>query len=513
MKPRPALTILASLALLPSAHADVKLPAIFGDNMVLQQGIVAPIWGKADPGENVTISVSGQTVSTTADASGKWKLKLQPLKSGGPAVEVTVKGKNSITLHNVLIGEVWVGSGQSNMQYNLGGVLDAKNEIASANYPTLRLFTVKPTAWSDPLDDVDGKWVECTPQTVHGFSATLYFFGRDLQRGIQQPVGLIHSSWGATIIQSWTRWDILMTDPDTKKEVEARIKQLDDPDWLLKNYIEETAKRKAAADKAIAAGQKPTMSLQADWLGAGYRNRPASLYNAMIHPLLGFPIRGVVWYQGEFNAGNASQYERLFPKMIEDWRAQWGQGEFPFLFVQLPNNGPTVQTAPDPANLGSAKWAALREAQLKTLKVPNTGMAVTIDTSNGDLHPKNKQPVGDRLARLALSMVYGKDIPCFGPMYESMTVQGGTVALKFQHTDGGLVSTAPGGTLPGFAIAGADQKFVWGDAKIDGDTVTVSSPQVPRPVAVRYGWDNNPLISLSNKSNLPASPFRTDDWK
>ena len=509
MKSKCIILAVALVSSVPGVRAEVKLPAIFGDNMVLQQGVVAPVWGKADPGEKVTVSVAGQSVSAVADAAGKWKLKLQPLKVVGAPLTVTVKGKNLITLTNVLVGEVWVGSGQSNMQYSLNGVLNGSQEVAAANYPTLRLFTVKTAAWRDPLDELEGAWVECSPQTAKGFSATLYLFGRDLQKELRQPVGLIHSSWGATIIQSWTRWEVLMTDPDTKKEAENRIRQLDDPAWLVHNYIEETAKRKAAAEKAIAEGKKPG-PLQADWLGDGYRNRPASLYNAMIHPILGFPIRGVVWYQGEFNAGNAAQYERLFPKMIQDWREQWGQGDFPFLFVQLPNNGPAVQTLPPEAKYDAEKWAALREAQLKTLKVPNTGMAVTIDTSDGDLHPKNKQPVGDRLARLALKMAYGKQIACSGPTLEKMSTQGNTVRLQFQHAEGGLVAKD---NAQGFAIAGADKKFVWGDARIEGDCVLVSSAQVLEPVAVRYGWGNNPLVSLYNQAGLPASPFRTDDWK
>lgn len=491
-----------------AARADVRLPSLFGDKMVLQQGIPVPVWGKADPGESVTVSVAGQSVSTHADAAGKWRVILQPLKSDSNPVTINVQGRNLITLSDVLIGEVWVGSGQSNMQYSLSGVVDGTKEVAAANYPTLRLFTVKPTAWSEPLDDVDGQWVVCTPQTARAFSATLYFFGRDLQRGINQPVGLIASSWGATIIQSWTRWEVLESDPDTKKEVEATIRNLDDPAWVLKAYNDEIAKRKALAAQAIAQGKKPPLAIDGDWHGAAYRNRPASLYNAMIHPLLGFAMRGVVWYQGEFNTGHAEQYARLFPKMIEDWRAQWGEGDFPFLFVQLPNNGPAVQTAPPETNPGASKWAALREAQAKTLVVPDTGMAVTIDTSNGELHPKTKQPVGDRLSRLALDMIYGKNVACYGPALAGMSVEGAVARLKFEHTDGGLT-----GSLQGFAIAGADRKFVWADAKIDGDDVVASSPRVSQPVAVRYGWGDNPLIGLANKAGLPASPFRTDDWK
>ena len=501
--------IYALLVCVSQVRADIKMPHIFGDNMVLQQGIEAPVWGKAAPGEKVTVSVAGQSVSAVADASGKWKLKLQPLKVGGAPLTMTVTGRNAISFKNVLVGEVWLGSGQSNMGYSLAGVRDGRKEIEAAQYPSLRLFNVKLLAWRDPLDDVAGEWVECSSKTTGNFSAVLYFFGRDLQKGIQQPVGLINSSWGGTIIQLWMRLKVLLSDPDTKVKVEKQLKELDDPEYRMKTYAAGVAKRKAEADQAIAQGKKPDRRV-ATWPGDDFNYRPAAVYNGMIHPILGFPIRGVVWYQGEFNAGNPPLYERLFPMMIQDWRAQWGQGEFPFLFVQLPNHG-AMQTAP-PAGDKVDSWASLREAQLKTLKVPNTGMAVTIDTSDGDLHPKNKQPVGDRLARLALNLVYGKQTACFGPMFEKMSIQGKTIRLKFQHSEGGLI-TKDNGPLQGFAIAGADKKFVWGDARVEGDCVLVSNAQVPSPVAVRYGWGGNPVISLYNQAGLPASPFRTDDWK
>ncbi|HEX4084917.1 MAG TPA: sialate O-acetylesterase [Chthoniobacteraceae bacterium] len=472
--------------------------------------MVAPVWGKADPGEKVTVSVAGQSASAVADSNGRWLARLQPLKADGTPVTVTISGKNTLTLNNVLVGEVWVGSGQSNMQYSVAGVLNSKSEIAAANYPKLRLFAVKPFGWPYPLDNVTGKWVECTPRTVPGFSAALYFFGRDLQQEINQPIGLIHSSQGATVVQSWTRWDVLMTDPQTKKQAENRVKQLDDPAWVAKEYAAATAKYKQAQEQATSSAQ-PLRAPKPEWLGPSYINRPAGLYNAMIHPLLGFAIRGVVWYQGEFNAGDAEQYAHVFPKMIVDWRQQWGEGNFPFLFVQLPENGP-LET--QPCNVAvREKWAELREAQSKTLSVPNTFMAVTIDTApGGELHPKNKQPVGSRLALIAANKVYGKQIACDGPTFDSMIQQGNAIRIKFRNAAGGLV-TKDGGPVQGFAISGADRKFVWGDARIEGDSVVVSSPAVPEPVSIRYGWANNPLVNIYNKSGLPASPFRTDDWK
>ena len=501
----------ALLGSAPMVRAEVWLPSIFGDNMVLQQGIEVPIWGKANPLETVTVMAAEQTVSTAADADGKWRVKLKRLKTDGNPIAVTVTGKNTITLKNVLVGEVWVGSGQSNMEYPMRNALNSMQEIASAKYPKLRLFAVKSFGWAQPLDDVGGKWVECSPETVREFSCTLYFFGRDLQKQINQPIGLIHASRGGTVIESWSRWETLLTDPETKKQVEARVKQLDDPEWLARKYAENTTKCVQAFEKAKAQGFSASMG-KPEWIGLDYCNRPAGLFNALIHPLLGYGIRGVVWYQAEFNNGRHEQYARLFPKMIQDWRAQWAQGDFPFLFVQLPGNE-ALQTEPYDATKRSKKWAELREAQTKGLDMPNTGMAVTIETApDGDLHPKNKQAVGDRLARIAASMVYGKPVVSQGPRFESMSKQGNTVRLKFSHAEGGIV-TKEGAPAQGFAIAGADRKFVWGNAKIEGDTVVVSSAEIAEPVAVRYGWADNPLVSLYNKAGLPAAPFRTDDWK
>lgn len=504
--------LLACAALGPALHADVKLPAIFGDDMVLQGGQPLNFWGKADPQEKVTVSVAGQSGSAVAGADGKWRVKLGPVGLQKEPVTVSVAGKNSITLKNVLVGEVWMGSGQSNMQWALWGVNNGKEEVAAANHPTIRLFTVKAFGWPDPLEDVDGKWEECTPQTAKGFSATLYFFGRDLQKEIGRPVGLINCSKGATIVQSWSPWSVLMSDEQTRKQSEAHIKDLDNPEWVARKYAADMAKYEAAQAKAKAEG-KAFNDRKPSWTGRHEANRPGGLFNAMVHPLLGFPIRGVVWYQGEFNANDADQYQRLFPRMIQEWRKLWGIGEFAFYFVQLPGNN-AMQTEPCDGTKRDARWAQLREAQAKTLTVPNTAMAVTIDTApDGDLHPKNKQPVGNRLARLASNLVYGKtSVPCLSPMFESMSRQGSAVRVKFKNAEGGL-RIKEGDKVTGFAIAGADRKFVWAGAKIDGESVLVSSPEVPEPVSVRYGWANNPVVSLFNNADLPAAPFRTDDWK
>ena len=508
---RPA-TLLAITLMLPvwNARSEIKLPAIFADNMVLQQGISVPVWGKADPGEKVTVSVAGQQVSATADAKGKWVVRLQPLRAGGNPIAMTVSGNNTIALKNVLVGEVWLGSGQSNMQMSVMNVANAQAEMAAANYPQIRTFAVKRRGWPQPLDDLEGVWLICSPETINRFSAVLYFFGRDLQLQIKQPIGLINSSYGGTVIQSWTRRDVLLSDPETKNQAETRLKELDDPAWVEKKFAEDTAKYTAAAQKAKAEN-KPLQMAKPERIGPEEKSRPAGLYNGMIHPLLGYGIRGMLWYQGEYNAGQAEQYARIFPKMIADWRQQWGLGELPFFFVQLP----PISKPQDAPMLPPSQttWADLREAQAKTLSVPNTAMAVTLDTApDGDLHPKDKQPVGNRLARLAAHKVYGIQTSCFSPMYKSHSREGAVFRLSFAHAGGGLV-TKDGGAVRGFAIAGADRKFVWAEAKIEGEQVIVSSPEVAEPVAVRYGWANHPVISLFNNEGLPLAPFRTDDWK
>lgn len=505
--------IVFSIVLLTGASAlwaDVKLPAIFSHNMVLQQKVTAPVWGKADPGEKVTVSGFGQSVSTVADEHGKWRVKLAPMSGDNlPPLTLTVSGKNSLTITNVLVGEVWLGSGQSNMQMGLRNVTNAAAEMAAANYPDIRIFSVKRCGAPQPLEEVEGEWVAAVPGGVERFSAVLYFFGRDLREQIKRPIGLINSSYGGTAIEWWTRLEVLMTDPQSAKEAELRLKELGDPAWVEAQYAKDQARYDKEVETAKAEGRRPQLG-KPQRIGPDAKSRPGGLYNAMIHPLLGYGIRGFIWYQGEHNSGRAEQYARLFPKMIADWRAQWGLGELPFFFVQLP---PISGLQNEPMlHRGVTLWAEFREAQAKTLSVPKTGMAVTIDTAaDGDLHPKDKQPVGNRLARLAASQVYGLPIPCLAPMFAGMERKGDAVRLKFSQAEGGLV-TREGGAVAGFAIAGQDRKFVWAEARIEGEQVVVSSPAVKEPVAVRYAWANHPVISLFNKQGLPLAPFRTDDW-
>ena len=489
-----------------TVFADIKLPAVIGDNMVLQQGGKVSIWGWADPGEEVMVGVSWHSMkwAVTADEDGKWSFKMNPPKSGGP-YEMTFSGKNSITIKNILVGEVWVASGQSNMQWTVSNSANADQEIAEANFPKIRLFYVTRKVADQPQSDCEGSWLECSPQTVPGFSAVAYFFGRYLHKELDVPVGLIHTSWGGTPAEAWTRREVLEAMP----ECEPILKRYDDAAARYPKAMEEhrqkLAEWKEAAEKAKAEGENPPRRPRAPF-GPGHPHTPSGLYNAMIAPLIPYGIAGAIWYQGESNAGRAYQYRKLFGGMINNWRKDWGLGQFPFLFVQLAN---FMETKPEPAE---SAWAELREAQLMTLELPNTGMAVIIDIGESDdIHPKNKQDVGKRLALWALAGTYGKDIVYSGPIYKSMKIEDGKVILSFDHVDGGLVAK-DGEELKGFAIAGADKKFVWADAKIDGDKVVVSSEKIAEPVAVRYAWADNPVCNLYNAEGLPASPFRTDDW-
>ena len=489
-----------------AALADVKLPAVIGDNMVLQQGGKVSIWGWADPGEEIMVGVSWNSMkwAVTADKDGKWSFKVNSPKAGGP-YEMTLTGKNAINIKNILVGEVWVCSGQSNMQWSVQASNNAKEEIAEADYPKIRLFSVKRKVAETPQSDCEGNWSECSPETVPGFSAVGYFFGRELHKQLDVPVGLIHTSWGGTPAEAWTRREMLEANPDCA----PILKRYDDAvaryPQAMEEHKEKLAKWKEAAEKARADGKKPPRRPGAPF-GPGNPHAPAGLYNAMIAPLIPYGIQGAIWYQGESNAGRAYQYRTLFPDMIKNWRDDWGQGKFSFLFVQLAN---FMKVKPEP---DESAWAELREAQSMTLALPNTGMAVIIDIGEAaDIHPKNKQDVGKRLALWPLAGTYGKKLVYSGPIYKSMKVDGGSIILSFDHVGGGLVAKGDE-QLKGFSIAGADRKFVWADAKIDGDTVVVSSNKVAEPAAVRYAWADNPVCNLYNQEELPASPFRTDDW-
>ena len=491
----------------PSA-ADVRLPAMFTDHAVLQRDMPVPVWGWADAGEKVTVKIGKQTKTATADAqTGKWTVTLDPLSVGGP-LTLTVSGKNKIEVTDILVGEVWICSGQSNMQFAVNGVRGSKEEIAAANYPKIRLISVPQKGSATPADDFSGHWAPCSPDTVRGFSAAGYFFGRDLFKNLNVPIGLIHCSFGGSSCESWVNRPALEAVPQLKAMLERYDQQ-------LATYSEESAK--ATFDKQLAKWKKDAAAAKKAGKKAPNRPRgpsdprtnnqfPANLYNAMLHPVLPYALRGAIWYQGETNAGRAYQYRTLFPAMIRAWRAEWQEGDFPFYFVQLAN---FMDTKPEPAD---SMWAELREAQSMTLKLPCTGQAVIIDIGEAhDIHPKNKQDVGKRLALWALAKTYGKNVVYSGPTYKSLAIQGNKAVVSLDNVGGGLVAKG-GSELKGFAVAGSDKKFVWADARIEGDKIVVSSPQVEKPVAVRYAWAENPICNLYNKADLPASPFRSDDW-
>lgn len=491
-------------------RAEVRLPAIFGHHMALQQGMSVPVWGTAEPGEKVTVCFSGQSVSAEAGAEGRWKVVLPPLAASGKAGSLVVAGKNTITFTNVVVGEVWICSGQSNMAFKGAGVKDADKEVPAANWPLIRMFAVGLAEASDrPREDVVGSWRECTPRAMADFSGVGYFFGRELHGKLGVPVGLIDSSRGGTSIEAWTRLARIEADPELKGGVDAYEARKLDAQGEKRHYQTMLAKWEDRARAAKADGKpEPMKPLQVD--PATSPSRPGNLWTEMIAPLVPFAVRGVTWYQGEGNATRSERYAKLFPVLIRDWRKQWGEGDFPFLFVQIASVYERFDHPTDHV------WARLREAQLKTLDVPNTGMAVTIDIDNGNrsapIHPADKKEVGLRLAAWALRSTYGKaEVVPSGPLFERMTVEGDRVRLSFKYLGGGLVNRAEGG-LKGFALAGEDHRFVWADARIEGDTVVVSSPQVKQPVAVRYGWAGNPEVSLYNRADLPASPFRSDDW-
>ncbi|MHB9023138.1 MAG: sialate O-acetylesterase [Armatimonadota bacterium] len=634
----------------------MRLPAIFADHMVLQQGLPVKVWGWAEAGESVAVTLAGQTARATAGADERWQAELPPLEAGGPFA-MTVRGAaETVVFSDVLVGEVWVCSGQSNMEWPLSMSQRAEEDIPAAEDKNLRLFTVTKAAVMEPADDVVGSWDVCTPASVAQFSAVGYYFGQRLRQELGVPVGLINTSWGGTPAESWTSAEALMAEPALRPMMERTYRDLEDfpraeaayRDAMEKwqqQYIPRDAGNSGFAngwaDPATSDAAWDEMGLPQMWMSAGldfngvvwfrrqveipaawagkpvtlrigacdkndstyfnnqfvgsltmddrpdawctprcytvpgefvkaggnliavrvfsnmhgagmtgpamqmsigpsdgsaepvplagpwrYRveqnygrvpaepappmpagpnnaGTPSSLYNGMIVPLIPYGIAGAIWYQGESNADRATEYRTLFSTMIRDWRARWGQGEFPFLFVQLANFM-GVNTVPVESN-----WAELREAQLMTLALPNTGMATIIDIGEmADVHPKNKHDVGNRLALWALADTYGKDVVASGPLCAGLKVEGNAICIHFDYIGGGLV--AKDGPLQGFTIAGADRKFCWADAVIDGDTVVVRSEQVPAPTAVRYAWGDNPVCNLYNAEGLPASPFRTD---
>lgn len=489
------------------ALADVKLPAIFTSHMVLQQGQADRVWGWASPGEEVTVTIADQTKTAKAGDDGKWLLTLDPLKVGGPHT-LTVKGKNEIKLDDVLVGEVWVCSGQSNMQWAVGQSNDGDLESLAANFPQIRLISVPQVGTQEPQSDFKGEWKLCTPENAKEFSAVGFFFGRQLYQTLNVPIGLIDDAWGGSACEAWIARDILAAD-EKYQPLLARWEQIEKNYPQAKaDYEKKLAEWKVAAEAAKAEG-KPAPQQPANPDGAMYGNhRPANIYNGVLKPTIGYGIRGAIWYQGESNAGRAYQYRDLFPLMISSWRKEWGIGDFPFYWVQL------ADFMAEKTEPGDSAWAELREAQTMTMsKLPNTGEAVIIDIGEGkDIHPRNKQDVGKRLARWALARDYGVNVPYHSPQYKSMEKKDGKIVITLDYVPSGL-RPFDVNELRGFTIAGDDKKFVNANAKIVGpNLIEVWSDAVQEPVAVRYAWADNPVCNVYSAEGLPLTPFRTDDW-
>jgi len=487
-----ALVLTFSAAVAGVARADVKMPNIFGNHMVLQQGQKNRVWGLADPGEPIVVSIDKQTQKTTAGADGRWMVQLDPLSVGGPH-ELSVQGKTTIKFTDVLVGEVWICSGQSNMQWSVNASNDPDLERSAARFPKLRMVNIPQVGTQEPQWNFNGNWQVCTPETVGNFSAVGYFFGRQLHQTLDVPVGLINNAWGGSACEAWIRRELLAADPKYKVMLDGWVKN-------------EATFAELSGKSDLNEDQKKTLnSLRGQMSG---NHRPANIYNGVLKSHLGYGIRGAIWYQGESNAGRAYQYRDLFPLMIESWRKEWGQGDFPFYWVQLAD---FMAEKPEPAE---SSWAELREAQTMTMsRLPNTGEAVIIDIGEGkDIHPKNKVDVGRRLARWALAKDYGVKIAHHSPQFKAMEKQDAKIVLSFEHVDGGW-RPFDVNEPRGFAIAGADKKFVLAKATILKDgRIEVASDQVPAPVAVRYAWADNPVCNMYSQAGLPLTPFRTDDW-
>lgn len=495
------------------ASADIRLPAIIGDNIMLQQQMGVPIWGWADPGETVTVAGSwGRQASTTA-ADGKWKVCLRTPSHGGPYT-LTIRGKNEIIINNVMIGEVWLCAGQSNMGWRLSATFDGAEDSASAHYPNFRIFRSERSHSPKPQEDCKARWTPCTPETAATCSAVSFYFARKLHQELGVPVGIVVQPYAGTPIEGWMPKEIQMGDPRTRKIV----KEMD-----AESARYDPAQAKKRFERALESWKQGRRKAKPRLITPGNQGHqyPGNIFNGMIHPVRPYGIRGAIWYQGERNAKDVAQaanYIKQLPLLIDYYRSSWHElsegnvaRDFPFYFVQLPS-WLAAQTTPVEEN---AAWAVSREMmRLVARSVPNTGVAVSIDTGDDILlHPKDKKPIGLRLAYLALKRTYGKDFVEYGPFYKSHHVEGNKIVLTFDSVGSGLMKGKEG-PLNSFAIAGKDRKFVWADALIKDDSVVVSSKAVPAPVAVRYAWAMNPAHRnlLYNKEVLPASPFRTDDW-
>lgn len=497
-----AVLSLASL----SAAAEVKLPHVFGDHMVLQREQPIPVWGWAAPGEKVSVRVDDAApVSATADDKGAWRVDLPAMSAGGPH-KLTVAGSNTIVFDDVLVGEVWLCSGQSNMEFTMGGSHEAKTDIPAADFPQIRHFGVPKVTAASPQKDVNASWKVCSPATVGGFTAVGYFFAQEIHRTLNVPVGLLHSSWGGTLIEPWTTpegFEVAPTLAAIRKRVELASPQSEAHRTKLREVIASTegwlATARKALEEPIDLPAPPAFPAElATTRGAG---DPCALYNAMIHPLVPFGLRGALWYQGESNHGDGKLYTDKMRALIEGWRGVWKQGPFPFYFVQI---APFQYGEEDP-NVLPTFW----EAQAGALAITNTGMAVIHDVGNiVDIHPRNKKDVGRRLAFQALAKTYGRaDTVWSGPVFQSLETRGAELHVKFDHAHGGL-KTRDGKAPSHFEIIGPDSDYVPADARIDGATVVLTATACPQPTAVRFGWHKTAEPNLCNGANLPAVQFR-----
>ncbi|WP_395741939.1 sialate O-acetylesterase [Prosthecobacter sp.] len=502
-----------------SARAELKLPAIFGDNMVLQQKQANPVWGWDAPGTEVTVTFAGQTKTAKADDKGKWTVKLDAVPANAKPATIMIKGSSAKELKNVLVGEVWICSGQSNMGFNLGSTWDADLDIAQAKDAQLRLISVPQVGTQEIQDDFKGQWEECTPAVAAQFTAVGYHFGRVLREMLGVPVGLIDNAWGGSSCEAWVKRDVLEKDARFAATI-ARWKQQEatfTKEAFDKQVADHKTKMEAWAKarmEAVKAGKMFTAQAprppQNPMTG---QHRPGNLYAGVLHPTIGYGIKGVIWYQGESNAGRAKEYRDLFPFMIEHWRKEWKQGDFPFYWVQLADYK-AYQTEPVESD-----WAELREAQTLTMKkLPHTGQCVITDLGEAnDIHPKNKRDVAERLARWALVNDYGQKLVYRSPELKDAKFEGGKALITFDYAPLGL-RTVDTDEVKGFAICGEDRKWVWAKAEIIGGSkrgtnqISVSATGVAKPVAVRYAWADNPVCNVYSAEGLPVTPFRTDDF-
>ena len=517
----PIIFLFVGLFISTSLFADVNPSSLFCDHMVLQRDVAIPVWGMATEGEQISVTLNNASQRTVADGSGKWMVRLNKQKAGGP-YQLEIKGKNVVALKDVYVGEVWLCSGQSNMDMTVAkenrywcGVQNEAQEVESANYPQIRVFDVDFTPNNTVQTNAVGQWEICSPKTVGHFSAAAYFFAREIYQKLHVPIGLITSAYGASTAETWISKSALESHPSLKPLLDAYNQKWEkfvaDSAGIMQKYKDQLAKYNGDLAAAQAASgdvnaKKPKVPRNPD--PELDQHNPIVCYNGMIAPLVPYAIRGAIWYQGESNGPSATQYREIMETLIADWRTRWGQGNFPFLYVQLANYGKpmTEPVKNDPLMI-------VREAQVQNLSVPNTAMVCAIENAGDqpeNIHPKNKQAIGYRVGLAARAKVYGEKVEYSGPMYKKYKVEGKNIRLYFDHVGTGLV--AKDGKLTGFAICGEDKKWVWADAKIDGKTVLVSNSEITKPIAVRYCWGTNPPASLSNKEGLWTPNFRTDNF-